>query len=343
MLTPKDPRIPHGDTLRFLYKIPRFSKTSAMKLRPSIILTLAAACILAGQAAFAADDFLNQGMEAFNEKRYYAAEDLFNKSIQQNPNNQSVYYFLGKTLECLYDSKSAKEAYQTCFRLNPFSIQGKYAKQAVTTLSGQIEASNHVPSDTPEQTAKTIKLINSQTADAKQRWGAIGNANAAWSITKTNNELSRLGYQNRIDMAAAQNANRYGRTYNMGDISNPYAIRTSYIRSDGQVQANLAKAEAAKAQADLQTSANNLEYLLADKKKDGEAKLRAFGTNLYTRYYGDEDHEAPTPPPDPGMKATQMRLSDFAPVKRIIRPTGEQSPEAVQQKFDSQTGIQSYR
>jgi len=97
----------------------------------------------------------------------------------------------------------------------------------------------------------------------------------------------------------------------------------------------------------LQSSANNLQYLLADKKHPGEAKLRAFGTNLFVRYYGNEDHEAPTPPPDPilQLRATQLRLSELPPLARRssrYEPTADEL-KAVQEKFDSQSGVQSYR
>jgi tetratricopeptide (TPR) repeat protein len=321
-----------------------------MNFRRAFLLSLVTTFVLTGPAAFAAS-YVDQGMEAYDQKRYYAAEDLFNKALQENPGNQSVYYFLGKTLEHLYDTKSAKEAYQNCFRINPFSVQGKYAKQAVTQLSGQIEADNHTPADTPQMTAKTISEINRQAADSKQRYDKVGTQQAAWSITKANNELAQLGYRYRMSTANLGPNTRKG-TINMGDMSSMYAINTSYIRTDGQVQANLARAAAAKAQTELQTSANNLEYLLADKKQPGEAKLRAFGTNLFVRYYGNEDHEAPTAPPDPmiELKATQMRLSELPPLKASHQPTqpgseqySPQELKAVQEKFDSQTGLQSYR
>jgi len=317
-----------------------------MNFRRTFFLSFAATLVLTGSAAFA-DSLVDQGMEAFDQKRFYAAEDFFNKALAQNPGNQSVYYFLGKTLENLYDPKSAKEAYQNCFRINPFSVQGKYAKQAVTRLSGQIEGDKHTPADTPEQTSKTIDMINRETADAKQRYGATANREAAWAGTRANNELKSLGYRMSSDLSAISRGGRgRGTTYQMGEMSNMYAIRTSYIRSDGQVQANLARAAGTQAQAELQSSANNLQYLLADKKHEGQAKLRAFGTNLFVRYYGNEDHEPQTAPPDPlvQLRATQLRLSELP---RLGPSTSryEPSPEALQavkEKFNSQSGLQSY-
>jgi hypothetical protein len=50
---------------------------------------------------------------------------------------------------------------------------------------------------------------------------------------------------------------------------------------------------------------------MAQKKQPGVPKLRAVGTDLYVRYYGNEDHEAPTAPPDPVLElhATQLKLT----------------------------------
>lgn len=283
-----------------------------MNLRKTVTVFSIALAILCGTKACAAT-LMEEGLDHFQAKRYYAAEDCFNRALAAEPNNQMYYYYLGQTLERLCDAKAAKAAYENCFRINPFSVQGLYAKHSITELSARMEEQAHAAADTPQITAKTIQEIKRQTNDARNRYGQWGNLGARWSLDKGNREAERLGYYERMTVRGINNG-RYGGYNNGDDVSNLRQIRTNWIRSDAQVQGLKYQAAAAKAAYELQNSAANLEILLAEKKRPGEAKLRALGTDLYVRYYGNDDHEPPAPPQDPPIElhATQLKLSAFA-------------------------------
>jgi hypothetical protein len=117
--------------------------------------------------------------------------------------------------------------------------------------------------------------------------------------------------------AGVRRGNRLYDYNGMEDWSSRGQIRTSWIRADAQVQALRHRSAADQSARELAASAANLEALIAEKKRPGEAKLRALGTQLYVRYYGTEDHDAPTPPQDPliELKATELRLSSLPPIK----------------------------
>lgn len=207
---------------------------------------------------------LEEGLDHFNAKRYYAAEDCFNRALAAEPNNQMFYYYLGQTLERLCDPKAAKTAYENCFRINPFSVQGLYAKHTITELAARMEEQAHAAADTPQITAKTIQEIQRQTADAQNRYYRWGNTGARWTIDKGNREAARLGYEAQMTLRGVRHG-RYG--YNNGaDISNMNQIRTNWIRSDSQAQALKYQAAAARAAYELRNSAANLELLIAERK-----------------------------------------------------------------------------
>lgn len=125
----------------------------------------------------------------------------------------------------------------------------------------------------------------------------------------------------------------YGGTSNVPGLANPANInqnmptaafsnmsmmQQAYVRNDARIQAMQNQAETTQAATYAQESANNLERLLAEKPTAGKLKLRALGTDLYTRYYGSKENDGnvvSTPPADPiiEMKATAMRLNDTWP------------------------------
>jgi hypothetical protein len=80
------------------------------------------------------------------------------------------------------------------------------------------------------------------------------------------------------------------------------------------VQANKARIEAAQKAASVQESAANLkDQLLRPGRLKDDAQLKALGTSLYCRYYGDASPstDEPTVPEDPvqELKARAMGLT----------------------------------
>lgn len=276
-----------------------------------IMVTLS--CIGSANAA----SLIDEGKENFKNKRYYAAEDCFNRALQADPQNQLLHYLLGQTLEQLYDNKAAKSAYTNCFRINPFNTQGTAAKKALIQLNGRIEEQAHTATDTPQTMAKALDQIQRQSAERQGIYILNGNRNAAWALATGNREAAKYNYQTRMTLQSLRNGRgiyNYGNAYS--EISQEAAIHTSWLRADAQSQALMHQSQASIAARELANSAANLEILLAEQPRAGVPKLRALGTNLYVRYYGTDDHFDPTPPEDPPieLKATQLKLASLPPL-----------------------------
>ncbi|HEY9677964.1 MAG TPA: hypothetical protein V6C76_08135 [Drouetiella sp.] len=262
---------------------------------------------------------VEEGKANFRLKRYYAAEDCFNRAAAADPSNQLIRYLIGQTLEQLYDSKAAKVAYMDCYRINPFNNYGEAAKKALTDLNSRMEAQAHQPADTIEQTQQTIDMIHRQSNQMQRINIRYGQAQANWATDIGNRAAARYGDYNRYNYRDVRN----GRTlYNYDDeYSTRGQIRSSWARSDAAVQALNHQAMATQKAREIANSAANLESLLAEKKVDGEAKLRALGTNLFVRYYGNSDHEDPLPSDDPPieLRATEQKLQDLPATKPSLK------------------------
>ncbi len=76
--------------------------------------------------------------------------------------------------------------------------------------------------------------------------------------------------------------------YGPGEISDLNYLRGNYGRTDVRVRAMASQREAAQRAAHVAESATNLKDQLLRPPKKGGARLRALGTNVYVRYYGDE-------------------------------------------------------
>jgi hypothetical protein len=88
-----------------------------------------------------------------------------------------------------------------------------------------------------------------------------------------------------IDKQSSDNAARHFAAGNA--YSSARSLRPNF---DSQLGAVNARTEAALKAANTVEAANNLKHLLAVKKMPGDANLRAWGTTLTTRYYGDETY-----------------------------------------------------
>jgi tetratricopeptide (TPR) repeat protein len=249
-----------------------------------------------------ANDPYQDGMDAFNAKRYHAAEDLFMQAAARSPSDPHIFMQLGRTREMLLDRDGAKEAYEGAFKINPFGAEGRTAKEALINLSATIEGKKHAPMDSAEVMRQSANTIQAQGRELSGR--AINESDA---MANSRRRLGRIGRNNARFL-------RWG-----AEVSDPFGIGRQQRRMDDATQATLYRAFGRTRATGAQQSANNLVGLLAEHGYSSSPHLRALGTNLYVRNYASpEDDEQPPQDPVEQMHAVQQRLSDL-PVEMRAR------------------------
>ena len=169
---------------------------------------------------------LEDGVEQYYYKRFHTAAMFFEEACAKDPMNWKPHFYLARTLEQLREYEAAKAEFEYCFRLNPFSKEGRLAKEAVLDLAADREARKHVAED-PMIVQQALRLLNSQSADLKGRVRAEANRLA--------NERMRLAAE-RLNLRVETDPNRYRRWYYRRDdeISNRAAIQQS-LRKFGEI------------------------------------------------------------------------------------------------------------
>lgn len=255
-------------------------------------------------------DLLNRAQADISLRRYHAAaEDLMN-AIQINPSSSLAFRQLGDVLVELKDSEGALESYKACFENDPFGENGKYAKAKLLFLSGRNARSKMAPQDTEPVVQNTITTVNSQVREYSNRMQYEARRNsmrisresalgfpAGFAPAYDTGDYTRRGRRGMGGGGYGTGGGRggygggfrgVGGGYGTGEISDLNYLRGNYARSDVRVRAMASQREAAQRAAYVAESATNLKDQLLRPHKKGGARLRALGTNVYVRYYGDE-------------------------------------------------------
>ena len=141
-------------------------------LQISLLFTLQLAYVSPALSATIIED----AVDNYTNKRFHAAEALFEQAAAQAPSDQRIFLMIGKTREELKDLPGAKEAYNAAFFINPFSSEGNQAKQALLEAETKIQAKAHAPLDDPETMRQAARTIQSQAVALGQRHIDYGNA-----------------------------------------------------------------------------------------------------------------------------------------------------------------------
>ncbi len=291
-------------------------------------------------------------IDDYAAKRFHAAAEHLMQALQHNNKDARTYYRLGDVLTKLQDQDGAKEAYEAAFSVDPFGAIGSMAKQQLLTRARSTAHQATAPQDTPIVVARTVNWINRQSNDISVRYNREGRDWQQWRSNLAGIEAAKIREETQLALATLNhntyannnwrgntlgantlggdygyhtNARHYGygggygtnnaaNQYDGEEISNLGEIRANYVLTDGRVQGNRARQEAAEKAANVQESAANLKDLMLQPTKPGGAHLRALGTNLYVRYYGDEtpSYDYPIVPDDPveELRAQALRLSN---------------------------------
>lgn len=253
--------------------------------------------------------YYNTAMRDIGLRRYHAAAEGLLKAINLNPRHSLSYAYLGDVLIKLQDKPGAMEAYKACFEVDPFGKYGRYGKNKLVAMSAQA-AYEKSSEDSPIVVARTIKLINRQSSDLGARYSTDWDHWSSWRSA-----LAGISERRRHEDAHDRANNVYGNwgqgPYG-GELSNSAMLNNAYARSDYMTQANRLRAESAYKAALVAQSAASLKEQMLQPQKPGAARLRALGTNLYVRYYGNDTSsiaEVPVPEDPPlELKAIAAKL-----------------------------------
>jgi tetratricopeptide (TPR) repeat protein len=254
-----------------------------------------------------------QAMADIDASRFHAASEELEQAIQLNPNNAKAYSLLATTLLRLQDRDGAKEAFRACFQVDPFGPDGRNAKAMLLKMVNDDTVRATAPQDTPQVVDHTMRALSMQAADLSnryrqdgERWATyrryLGGIEAAKIQNETNDYINGFrgggggfgSYRSRYGGGGG-----YGgmTAYDRQEISDLGRLRSNYVRTDAAVQGNKARAEAALKASYVQESAANLkDQLLKGKFLPDDAVLKALGTSLYCRYFGDETPSVDEPP-----------------------------------------------
>lgn len=264
---------------------------------------------------------LEDGVEAYYQRRFNAAAMHFENALEASPNNWKAHFYLARSLEQLKDYEGAKAEFMVVFKLNPFSKEGRLAKQALMDLSATVAARKHHVDD-PAHFKQAARQINAQTSDSKNRYRLHADRRARENLNLAYSRIYSVDQSARNERRSNSWYRRNFYYNNVDEVSNRQYIRTSYLRTDAMRSAALTRLEAAKKSEEVQKSANNLKLLLADgSMRPGGARLRALGTNLYVRNYTRPEDED-VAPEDPVVE-----LRARAKSLRSIMPPGKEMDE----------------
>jgi tetratricopeptide (TPR) repeat protein len=264
---------------------------------------------------------INDGIDNYNKHRFHNAEDDFNDALALAPGMSRVHAYLGVTLLQLNQRQAALDAMNAAYELDPFGTYGRYAKQCLITLMGDEEVRKRGPKDDLKTVEKTLNSVNHQADTDSNRYRREGNIQAdhmRFNIRDSNWAPNDLG------------------------------IRRDYIHTDWTVQSTRVRQDAAKRAEYAQESANNLKMLLSTKLMPGDAKLRALGTTLHARYYGDETYnlapyyiprEAPLELKAQPLSLKALHMSPHGTVHNSASQSAKRNmPKSVPQKGSRSNG-----
>jgi hypothetical protein len=142
----------------------------------------------------------------------------------------------------------------------------------------------------------TVRIISHQADDLARRKINVANDNSYF-------RLRLAGLRPSFD------GTRLYDTRGIDDLSNLDRINRMYEISDASTQSLRYRNQGQEAAYQSRASANNLLRLLSEPATLGSPKLRALGTNLYVRNYGEFDYDD-VAPADPllELRATALKL-----------------------------------
>lgn len=270
-------------------------------------------------------ELMNQGRDEFRQSAFHAATDSFEQATEKNPLDQDAHFWLGMAYWKLYDYENAKSQLEIAFRLNPFNTEGQAAKAQILKLAPYLGAQQTPPVDPVNMVRQTIATTHEQAGSLQEQKFLDGYATAQRRIASAQLQAEKIQRETNDYLRSARwHGHHYGyQPSNLQEVSDLAYIRSHYALTDGYREAALANLDAAHRATNVQDWENHLLRQLGRTARPGQPRLRAFGTNLYTQYYGDEDPGNPrqVPPADLPLQAKALVYTPRVGNSHLVRST----------------------
>lgn len=246
--------------------------------------------------ACADSPFLSQGVKEYAAGDYAIAAGHLGGALSSDFNNATLHYYLASCYVHLNQKDAAVREFRIAFALQPDGEAGRYSKQALEYLNadeknphGQAAGKNNklLPKSDP-LFDKTLALLKQQTDHEKESHFDASQNLANDALKRGNDDVQRTTNNMLDDMR------RSLRRIGGGDLMLPPDAQSQIerLKQSYESRRNNYLQHGRSQVMELDKTAKNLEELLNQRAKPGEAQLVPAGTTLYIRNYA-----TPTPTP----------------------------------------------
>jgi tetratricopeptide (TPR) repeat protein len=271
----------------------RLAFNCAVALAISWVGTVSGAIAAPGDEELAkqAREFVKQGMADYKAGDYANAAGHLGAALSSDFNNPLLHYYLGNSYVQLKQKDGAIREFRIAYALQPTGEVGNYARRALLGLGTDVTANEAATSDFKVDKSAFSSPILDRAKSALQEQAEKEKAarNGVWqgnndSTAKRDAEALKRTKQDMLDNSPHNYSRRFGTPYPV-NLSKDSQQQLDSIKHTSDAQRKKAADSGAQQANEIERSAQNLQGLLNDKPKPGEAKLVPNGTNLFIRNY----------------------------------------------------------
>lgn len=268
-------------------------------------------------------DSLSQGIEQYNQKQYSLAAKTLQKAVDEDPYNARSHYYLANTWMYLKNTKQASKEYKACFDLEPLSESGQLSRTALLQLGLDEErapasANSHLVPDPPVSVQQAIRKIDGAARERELIYQKQGTETAKAPLAKAEQQIQEVRCQQKEEETALKRAyaraighedqadgeiktpgenSESGRQlqYDLKDVAKKADAKVKLIREQALRESVRIQTEAIKKSSDIESYATGALGLMSEDARLGRVRLRATGTDFYTRRYSYEKEPTPQP------------------------------------------------
>lgn len=247
-------------------------------------------------------NFMKLGVSEYHAGDFANAAGHLGAALATDYNNATLHYYLANSYLRLNQRDGAIREFRIAYALQPSGALAQYSKTALAQLgadvvsgsqSGETKAGEGKPADKAGPAAdasydKAVAALKEQSNKESSLRSGVGQS-AAETLAKRGGEVIKQTKDEMLNNIPQRYNRRTGTTYQTNLPSDSQSQLDS-MRKYYDAQKSKYLESSAQSAKEIQKSSENLQSLLNDKPKPGEAKLVPAGTNLYIRNYQPVGH-----------------------------------------------------